>query len=333
MALVDSFGRTHNNLRISVTDRCNIRCFYCMPEGPVQFMPRRELLTYEEIADLVRLFVTLGIDRVRLTGGEPLVRQDLPKLVEALRSIDGIRDIGLTTNGILLADQAQALRDAGLSRINISLDALDEAGFREFARRDGLDAVLRGIEAARRVGLGPIKINAVAVRGLTEKQIIPFGRFALETGAEVRFIEYMPLDAENQWERDKVLFAEEIRQILVDHFGPLAANSRQQADAPATDYTFADGQGRIGFIASVSEPFCSSCNRLRLTADGKLRNCLFSLEETDLRGLLRGEGSRPEIDAAIIAAIRTSVSLKKEGHEINTARFIQPQRPMHSIGG
>lgn len=333
MTLVDSFGRTHNNLRISVTDRCNIRCFYCMPEGPVQYMPRQHLLTYEEITELVKIFVSLGIDRVRLTGGEPLVRQDLPVLIKSLKAIDGLVDIGLTTNGILLADQAEALKEAGLSRINISLDALDEASFREFARRDGLEAVLRGIEAAQRVGLDPIKINAVAVRGLTEKQIIPFGEFALKTGIDVRFIEYMPLDAENQWEREKVLFASEIRQALIEHFGPLAAESTGSREAPATDYTFANGQGQIGFIASVSEPFCNRCNRLRLTADGKLRNCLFSLEETDLKSFLRSEESVDHRQRLIVEAIRDSVVHKKEGHEINTARFIQPARPMHSIGG
>jgi cyclic pyranopterin phosphate synthase len=333
MALVDSFGRTHNNLRISVTDRCNIRCFYCMPEGPVQYLPRKHLLTYEEITELVKIFVSLGIDRVRLTGGEPLVRQDLPVLIKSLKAIDGLVDIGLTTNGILLADQAQALKEAGLSRINISLDALDEASFREFARRDGLEAVLRGIEAAQRVGLDPIKINAVAVRGLTEKQIIPFGEFALKTGIDVRFIEYMPLDAENQWEREKVLFAGEIRQALIEHFGPLTPESTSSREAPATDYTFANGKGQIGFIASVSEPFCNRCNRLRLTADGKLRNCLFSLEETDLKSLLRLEESVDHRQRLIAEAIRDSVAHKKEGHEINTARFIQPARPMHSIGG
>ncbi|ADG69131.1 molybdenum cofactor biosynthesis protein A [Planctopirus limnophila DSM 3776] len=333
MTLVDSFGRTHNNLRISVTDRCNIRCFYCMPEGPVQYLPRQHLLTYEEITELVKIFVSLGIDRVRLTGGEPLVRQDLPVLIKSLKAIDGLVDIGLTTNGILLADQAQALKEAGLSRINISLDALDEASFREFARRDGLEAVLRGIEAAQRVGLDPIKINAVAVRGLTEKQIIPFGEFALKTGIDVRFIEYMPLDAENQWEREKVLFASEIRQALIEHFGPLTAESTGSREAPATDYTFASGKGQIGFIASVSEPFCNRCNRLRLTADGKLRNCLFSLEETDLKSLLRLEESVDHRQRLIVEAIRESVAHKKEGHEINTARFIQPARPMHSIGG
>ncbi len=333
MTLVDSFGRTHNNLRISVTDRCNIRCFYCMPEGPVQYLPRKHLLTYEEITELVKIFVSLGIDRVRLTGGEPLVRQDLPVLIRSLKAIDGLVDIGLTTNGILLADQAQALKEAGLSRINISLDALDEASFREFARREGLEAVLRGIEAAQRVGLDPIKINAVAVRGLTEKQIIPFGEFALQTGIDVRFIEYMPLDAENQWEREKVLFASEIRQALIEHFGPLTPESTSSREAPATDYTFANGQGQIGFIASVSEPFCNRCNRLRLTADGKLRNCLFSLEETDLKSLLRSEESVDQRQRLIADAIRESVAHKKEGHEINTARFIQPARPMHSIGG
>uniref|UniRef100_A0A7C4QPU4 GTP 3',8-cyclase n=1 Tax=Schlesneria paludicola TaxID=360056 RepID=A0A7C4QPU4_9PLAN len=327
--LIDGFGRVHDNLRISVTDRCNFRCFYCMPAEQVQFMDRRELLTFEEMERCARVAASLGITKLRLTGGEPLVRRELHKLVRLLAAIPGIRDIGLTTNGVLLAEQAEALYAAGLRRINISLDALDREKFKEFTRRDEYEQVLAGIRAAQRIGFHPIKVNAVSVRGLTEDQIVPFGHFARDTGIEVRFIEYMPLDAANAWERDKVLFAHEIVDRLSAEILPLVPLPQQDSRAPAADYEFVDGVGRIGFIASVSQPFCMSCNRIRLTADGKLRNCLFSLEETDLRSLLRGGAD----DAAIAEAFRASVAAKKEGHEINTARFIQPPRPMYAIGG
>ncbi|MBS0204345.1 MAG: GTP 3',8-cyclase MoaA [Planctomycetes bacterium] len=329
LPLIDSFGRLHNNLRISVTDRCNIRCFYCMPAEDVQFMDRAELLTFEEIERFVRVAVPLGINKLRLTGGEPLVRRELHKLVAILAAIPGVEDIGLTTNGILLAEQAEALYAAGLRRINVSLDALTPEAFKKFTRRNGFEQVLEGIKAAQRVGFDLVKINAVSVRGMTEEEIIPFGHFARDTGAEVRFIEYMPLDADNAWERGKVLFAHEIIERLSNEIMPLIPEGATDRNAPATDFVFADGIGRIGFIASISQPFCLSCNRIRITADGKLRNCLFSLDETDLRPLLREAGS----DDAIAAAIRTSVAAKKEGHEINTARFIQPDRPMYSIGG
>jgi cyclic pyranopterin phosphate synthase len=326
---VDSFGRTHNNLRISVTDRCNIRCFYCMPAENVQFMNRSNLLTYEEIERIVRAVAPCGVNKIRLTGGEPLVRKDLHKLVAQLASIPGIHDIGLTTNGILLAEQAQALYDAGLRRLNVSLDALTAEKFEQITRRQGYEKVIAGIDKAREVGFDPVKINAVSVRGVTETELVPFGHFARETGCEVRFIEYMPLDADCAWERDKVLFAGEIIESLSREIMPLVPCSDHDPRAPAADYEFEDGVGRIGFIASVSRPFCLNCNRFRITADGKVRNCLFSLEETDLRALLREGGT----DEQIVAAVRGSIASKKEGHEINTARFIQPARPMYSIGG
>ncbi len=326
-ALVDSFGRTHNNLRISVTDRCNLRCTYCMPEDVV-FMDRHELLTFEEIAHFVRAAVPLGIDKIRLTGGEPLMRRGMPDLVRLLANIDGIRDVGLTTNGLLLADQAQALFDAGLRRINISLDTLDPARFRQVARRDGLDAVLDGIHAAKAAGFDPVKINAVSMRGLTEDAVVPLARFARKHGLEMRFIEYMPIGAD-QWERGKVYFAHEILETLEREVAPLVPAEDYDPRAPAMDFRYADGGGRVGIIASVSRPFCASCNRLRLTADGKLRNCLFALDEVDVKGMLRGEGD----DSALQAAIRGNVASKWEGHEINTAKFVKPGRTMHAIGG
>ncbi len=326
--LIDSFGRLHNNLRISVTDRCNIRCVYCMPED-VQFMSRSQLLSFEEIERVVRVAVTLGINKVRLTGGEPLVRRDLPTLVEKLVAIPGLKDVGLTTNGILLGPMARQLRDAGLRRINISLDTMDAAKFEQLTRRTGFEQVIEGILAAKAAGFDPVKVNAVAIRGVTEDDVVPLAQFARRHGLELRFIEYMPLDSGHLWEREKVLFAADILDLLVNGIGPLTPSADQDPRAPALDYEFDDGGGRIGFIASISRPFCMSCNRIRLTSDGKLRNCLFSLEETDIRALIRGGRS----DAEIAKAIRDSVASKWEGHEINTARFIQPERLMNSIGG
>jgi cyclic pyranopterin phosphate synthase len=325
--LIDTFGRIHNNLRISVTDRCNLRCTYCMPEEVV-FMDRAELLTFEEITHFVRVGAPLGIDKVRLTGGEPLMRRDLPRLVTLLRAIDGIRDLGLTTNGLLLAGQAQALWDAGLRRINISLDTLDAQRFREVTRRDGLDKVLDGIFAAKKAGFDPVKVNAVSIRGITEHEVVPLARFARQHGLEMRFIEYMPIGADS-WERGKVYFAHEILEQIEREVAPLVPAKDYDPRAPAMDFEYADGGGRVGIIASVSRPFCMSCNRMRLTADGKLRNCLFALDEVDVKGLIRGGGK----DEAIAEVIRGNVHSKWEGHEINTARFIKPLRTMHAIGG
>ncbi len=327
--LIDTFGRVHNNLRISVTDRCNIRCFYCMPAENVQFMQRSQLLTFEEIERFVKIAVKLGINKIRLTGGEPLVRKELAVLVQKLAAIPEIHDIGITTNGILLAESAQELWNSGLRRINISLDALNPKKFQEITRREGYEQVIEGIKAAQDAGFDPVKINAVSVRGMTEEEIVPFGNFARETGVEMRFIEFMPLDADNAWEREKVLFAHEIIETLSQEIMPLIPMEHQDKSAPATEFQFEDGVGRVGFIASVSQPFCMSCNRFRLTADGKIRNCLFSLEETDIKTLLRNG----ESEEVIVQAIKDSITAKNEGHEINTARFIQPDRPMYSIGG
>ena len=325
--LTDSFGRTHNNLRISVTDRCNLRCTYCMPEEVV-FMDRRELLTFEEIAHFLRVAAPLGIDKIRLTGGEPLMRRELPRLVRLLADVPGIKDVGLTTNGLLLAGQAQALYDAGLRRINISLDTLDSGRFREVSRRDGLEQVLAGIDAARRAGFHPIKINAVSIRGVTDQDVVPLARYARAHGLEMRFIEYMPIGAE-AWERSKVYFAHEILETIEREVGPLVPADDYDPRAPAMDFRYTDGGGRVGMIASVSRPFCMSCNRLRLTSDGKLRNCLFALDEVDVKTFLRGQ---PD-DERLEEVIRQNVRDKWEGHEINTAKFVKPPRTMHAIGG
>jgi cyclic pyranopterin phosphate synthase len=299
-----------------------------MPEDVV-FRDRSELLTFEEIAHFVRVAAPLGVDKVRLTGGEPLVRKDLHKLVRMLAPIPGIKDIGLTTNGILLADQAAELFDAGLRRLNVSLDTLDPGRFRELTRRDGLEKVLAGLDAAKRTGFGPIKVNAVAIRGFTDKDAVPLARFCRKHGFELRFIEYMPIGAD-AWEREKVFFAHEILELLGREVSPLAPSADADPRAPAQDFDYADGSGRIGIIASVSRPFCRSCNRLRLTAEGKLRNCLFALDEADVKSLLRTPA--PD-DAAIGEVIRRTVWAKWEGHEINTAKFVKPDRTMHAIGG
>lgn len=326
-ALVDSFNRRHNNLRISVTDRCNLRCTYCMPEDVV-FRDRAELLTFEEIARFVRVAAPLGIDKIRLTGGEPLMRKDLPNLVRLLVEVPGIRDIGITTNGMLLADQAEALFEAGLRRLNVSLDTLDPGRFRSLTRRDGVDKVLAGLAAAKRAGFVPIKVNAVAIRGFAEHDVVPLARYCRENGFEMRFIEYMPIGAD-AWEREKVFFAHEIVEMISREVGELIP-ANGDPTAPAVEYAYRDGGGNVGMIASVSRPFCHHCNRVRLTADGKLRNCLFALDETDVKTLLRDNSDN---EAAIANLISQSVWNKWEGHEFNTAKFIKPDRTMHAIGG
>lgn len=327
--LRDSFGRVHDNLRISVTDRCNIRCFYCMPERDAPFVPRAEILTYEEIERFVHIAVRLGITKVRITGGEPLVRRDVPELVRRLAAIPGIQDLALTTNGVLLPEFAGPLYEAGLRRINVHLDTLDRERFIRITRRDELERVLAGLERVKRLGFEPIKINAVAVKDLLEPDIVPLARYGRENGIEVRFIEFMPLDAQGLWDRSRVLLADEIVETLSREICTLVEIPDRDPRAPATEYRYADGLGTVGFIASVSRPFCLNCNRIRLTADGNLRYCLFAIEETEVKSLLRGGAS----DEAIEEVIRSTVQAKWEGHTINTAGFVPPPRPMYSIGG
>ncbi len=327
--LVDTFGRPHDNLRLSVTDRCNIRCFYCMPEHPVEFVPRGGILTFEEIERVARIAVRLGVNKLRVTGGEPLMRRDLHRLIARLAALGGVRDLALTTNGVLLAEQAEALYRAGLRRINIHLDTLDRNRFLEITRRDELDRVLQGIEACLRLGFQPIKINAVAVKGLVEPDIVPLARFGRERGIEIRYIEFMPLDAQGIWDRGKVLLADDILAMLARDIGPLEPVPGADPRTPASEYRFVDGTGGVGFIANVSRPFCLQCNRIRLTADGKLRYCLFALEEFDLRALLRRAAGDEEIEALI----RSTIEKKWLGHEINHAGFVPPPRPMYAIGG
>ncbi|MCU1330213.1 MAG: cyclohydrolase subunit MoaA [Bryobacterales bacterium] len=326
--LKDTFGRVHDNLRISVTDRCNIRCFYCMPEEGVKFFAREDVLSFEEIEKFVRAAVPLGITKLRLTGGEPLVRRDLPTLIRNLTAIPGIRDIALTTNAVLLEQHAEALRDAGLQRLNIHLDTLDREKFHKITRRDDLPKVMAGIDAAVRAGFR-IKMNIVAVKGLIEPDIVPMARYCRERGFEPRYIEFMPLDAQSLWDRQQVLSADDMIAMISREIGPLEPVPDADPRAPATEYRYLDGGGTVGFIASVTKPFCLNCNRIRLTSDGKLRYCLFAIDEMDVKGLLRSGAG----DAEIQAAIRQNVADKWLGHEINSVKFVPPPRPMYAIGG
>jgi GTP 3',8-cyclase len=327
--LKDSFGRVHDSLRISVTDRCNIRCFYCMPEDGVHFMDRAEILTFEEIERFVRAAVPLGISKIRLTGGEPLLRRELPRLIEKIVGIPGIHDVALTTNAVLLEKHAADLYSAGLRRLNIHLDTLDRARFERITRRDDLPRVLAGIDAAVATGFKNIKLNIVAVKGLVEPDIVPMALYCRERGFEPRYIEFMPLDAQSIWDRARVLTADEIIGVLSREIAPLRAVPDADPRAPATEYEFTDTGARAGFIASVSKPFCLNCNRIRLTSDGKLRYCLFAIDETDVRTLLRTNAP----DEEIVTAIRSNIAAKWIGHEINSPKFVAPPRPMYSIGG
>jgi cyclic pyranopterin phosphate synthase len=326
--LVDGHGRRISDLRVSVTDRCNFRCQYCMPADGLPWLDRSALLTFEEIERLVRVFASMGVDELRLTGGEPLVRRDFPRLVGMLAGVPGLRDVSLTTNGYLLERDADALVAAGIQRVNVSIDSLQRDRFFHITRRDSLPQVLRGLDAlARHPSVHPIKVNAVAIRGFTEEEALPFAEFARSTAFQVRFIEFMPLDADHAWSADQVLTGEELRS-LIHAVHPLEELPREPS-ATARVFRFADGRGEIGFINPVSEPFCSDCNRVRLTAEGKLRTCLFSVGETDLREPLRAGAS----EAELAAVIRDAVWRKELKHHVGEAGFMQPPRTMSAIGG
>jgi len=324
--LIDSFGRIADDLRVSVTDRCNLRCGYCMPPEGMPWLPRSEILTYEEIDRLVGVFMALGVRTIRLTGGEPLARRDLAILV-AMLSERAVPDLSLTTNGVLLAEHADTLARAGLRRVNVSVDSLLRHRFAEMTRRDALDRVMEGLRAAESAGLTPIKLNCVVVRGTNDDEVVDFARFARETGYEVRFIEFMPLDAQGAWTRDAVVPSREVLD-RIDAAYPI--EPVRHGPEPATMWRFRDGaRGAVGVIASVSEPFCSSCNRIRITADGQFRTCLFALEETDLRALLRDGAT----DHQIADVVRAAVAGKWAGHKINDDDFARPARSMSLIGG
>lgn len=325
--LIDTFGRVADDLRISVTDRCNFRCTYCMPAEGLEWLPRAEILTYEEITRLVGVFVSLGVRSIKLTGGEPTVRTDLSVLVRMIRDVDPQLEISMTTNGSLLDKLAEPLATAGLDRVTVSCDSLLRHRFEEMTRRDALEKVFDGIRAAEEAGLTPIRINCVVIGGTNDDEVVEFARWSRETGHVVRFIEYMPLDAERKWERDKVVPSLDVLDRVHRRF-PLEAEGG--TNEPATAFRFADGApGGIGVIASVTEPFCDTCNRLRISSEGALRTCLFALEETDLRGPLRSGASGDEI----AKRIRSAVWGKWAGHRINHPDFVRPSKSMSMIGG
>ncbi len=323
--LVDTFGRTHRDLRISVTDRCNFRCTYCMPEEGLEWLNRDDLLSFEEITRLARIMVdTFGVDSIRLTGGEPLVRANIAELVSMLAQLD--TDLTMTTNGATLRRHAAPLKQAGLKRINISLDSLKRDRFEELTRRDELDAVLDGIEAAVEAGLDPVKINAVVMRGVNDDELVDFATFGRERGVAIRFIEWMPLDADEGWSNDRVVSQQEIVSIIgaVYPLEPI-----QRGHEPAQRFRYLDGAGDVGVIASVTQAFCGNCDRVRLTAEGQFRNCLFAVDEFDLRTLLRSGAD----DGSIAAEIERGVGAKWAGHQIGKVHFIRPHRSMSQIGG
>jgi cyclic pyranopterin phosphate synthase len=327
--LEDSWGRAIKSVRVSVTDKCNFRCRYCMPAEGLDWLPRDEVLDYEEIARLVRVMAAMGVDEVRLTGGEPLVRRDVPALVRMLAAVPGVRDLSLTTNGVLLDRLARPLVEAGLRRINVSLDSLNHVRFAEITRRDALDRVLAGLEEAERFPeLRPIKINCVAVKGFTETEVPALADLARRRPYVVRFIEFMPLDADEVWRTDQVLSGGEIRALIEEHHGPLV-ELPAKASSTSRRFAFADGAGEIGFVNPVSEPFCSTCDRIRLTADGQLRTCLFSRREWDLKTPLRAGAD----DAELAALVRNAVAHKELKHRINDPGFVRASRSMSQIGG
>jgi GTP 3',8-cyclase len=326
--LIDRFGRVHTSLRVSVTDACNIRCRYCMPAEVGGFLAQEKLLSYDSIERVVGVLARAGIRKVRLTGGEPLMRPNLPRLVEKLAKLDGLSQIAMTTNGMMLADSLDDLMAAGLTHINISLDTLQEATFRRLTRRDGLERVLQGVEAAV-ASSAVVRLNALVLRDLNLSDCVPLVHFAREKGIVIRFIEFMPLDAERAWNHSQMVSGEELRATIEAEFGPLIEAGEQDPSQPSRDFTFADGRGGIGFIDPISQPFCKDCNRLRLTADGKFRNCLFGKEEWDVRGLLEKGCS----DAAICDLAMQSVLAKFASHGISDEGFRPPERAMYQIGG
>jgi GTP 3',8-cyclase len=326
--LYDGHGRRIADLRVSVTDRCNFRCQYCMPAEGLPWLERSEVLSFEEIERVVSLMASMGVTDVRLTGGEPLVRRDFPNLVGRLSAIDGLEDLSLTTNGYLLGRDAHALVKAGIKRVNVSIDSLERDRFFQMTRRDSLPRVLEGLETlASYEQVHPIKVNSVAIRGFTEAEALRFADFARQTAFQVRFIEFMPLDGDHNWKPESVLTGDELKQ-MIDKVYPLVELEREPS-ATARVFAFADGAGEIGFINPVSEPFCADCNRIRLTAEGKLRTCLFSMHETDLREPLRSNAS----DAELEKIIREAVWRKELKHHVGEEGFRQPARTMSAIGG
>ncbi len=330
MVLKDAHNRVIRDLRISLTDRCNFRCFYCLPHGEPSWAYKEKLLTFEELELLAEIFVSLGIQKIRLTGGEPLIRRDVPVLVQKLSRLKPkLTDIALTTNGYDFVRHAEALASAGLDRVTFSIDSLRPDRFCEITGVDGLGRVLESIEKAKSLGLAPVKVNAVIVRGRNDDEVVQFARFARETQVSFRFIEFMPLDSGHEWSREMVVPGREVRDAIENVF-PLRLKETSRGTSTAWKYEFADGApGEIGIIAPVTEMFCGACSRIRLTADGQIRTCLFSTTEYDLRGLLRNSSSRGEI----VEFIENAVLKKEPGHRINDPAFVQPERTMSFIGG
>jgi cyclic pyranopterin phosphate synthase len=327
MRLKDGFGRVVTDLRLSVTDRCNLRCTYCMPAEPV-WMPRPEILSFEELERTARVAVSLGVRSIRITGGEPTARKGLPELVRRLAAIPGLEDLAMTTNGILLKRLAGPLREAGLRRLNVSLDTLRGEKFVHIARRDGFRETWEGLLEADRVGFRPLKVNMVVMRGVNEDEVVDFAGLARERGWSVRFIEFMPLDGDRLWNREQVVPAREVLDRIHARW-PLDLEGGGPRPDPARIHRFRDGRGDVGVIASVTEPFCGSCDRVRVTPDGKLRTCLFAREETDLKGPLRSGAT----DEELRDLFRAAVARKEAGHGINAPGFAPPERAMYAIGG
>ncbi len=336
--LIDTFGRVHRAVRISVTDVCNIRCQYCMPAEGATFLPQHRLLSFDKIARFVQIATSVGIHKIRITGGEPLMRPNLAELFGKLSAIPGANDLALTTNGMLLAEQLPDLVAAGLKRINISLDTLNDATFKRLARRDGLDKVLSGIAATKAFPQLRVRLNALILPAVNGDDVIPLVEFARAQHLPLRFIEFMPLDAERAWDRSRMISGAELRTRIEEAFGPLSKIACKDPSQPATDFAFADGIGSVGFIDSVSRPFCGTCDRLRLTAEGRLRNCLFGHQEWDVAGLLSesedGPGDESQsVDNRVIAVMQDCVLRKHAAHGISDPEFQQPDRAMHRIGG
>jgi GTP 3',8-cyclase len=330
VAFVDTFGRVHDDLRLSITDRCNLRCAYCMPHEPVWY-PHAAILTFEEITRVARLAVAEGVSKVRVTGGEPLVRRDVATLVSSLAEIPGLTDLSLTTNGVLLEPLAGELARAGLRRVNVSLDTLDRNRFSRMSGRDRLPEVLRGLAAAAAAGIGPIKINAVLLRGENEHEAVDLVRFGRDHGYEIRFIEFMPLENDRSWDLGRVVRGSDVRRAIAAVW-PIVRDPAADPHAPASRFLFEDGSGAVGFIDSVSSPFCAACSRIRLTSDGKFRVCLYDDHEADLRAALRGG----ETDAAIVALMRGALARKGRGGALDileSKSAIALARTMHQIGG
>ena len=328
--LIDPHGRVHRDLRVSLTDKCNLRCTYCMPAEGLPWLPKDELLTTPELLTLVEAAVTAGITEVRLTGGEPLVRPDVVEIVAGIAAMEGPQgrpEVSMTTNGLGLAKIAPALKEAGLARVNVSLDTLHPERFHEITRRDRFDDVVAGMAAAHEAGLRPVKVNSVLQRGINDDEVVDLTRWAVERGYELRFIEQMPLDAQHSWERTEMITGQEILASLRAEFDLEELPGR--GAAPAERFRIDGGPATVGVVASVTMPFCGSCDRLRLTADGQLRNCLFANGETDLRGPLRSGATEEEIHALV----HECLALKLPGHGINEPGFLQPPRPMSAIGG